>query len=142
MATVKHETIRADFRVQVWAGPGATEEQRSDLNKAVISAVRTTNAWHLRVSDSARMTDDQQGESSLYWSANNVKQIDRPRGEELHVYMHDGERIAIPDFHLKSSRVERRNGEISSAAWDNGTNTSAVYVVGRNGVLSIRIERV
>jgi len=142
MATVKLEATRADFRVQVWAGPGATEGQRHALNRAVLTAIQKTGVWGERLADSVRMSDDQQGESSVYWSVNNVKQIDRPRGEELHVYMHDGERIAIPDFHLKSSRVERRNGEISSAAWDNGTNTSAVYVVGRNGVLSIRIERV
>ena len=142
MATVKLEATRADFRVQVWAGPGATEGQRHALNRAVLTAIQKTGVWGERLADSVRMSDDQQGESSVYWSVNNIKQIDRPKGEELHVYMHDGERIVVPDFHLKATRVERRDGEITSAAWDHDIYMSTVYIAGRNGVLSIRNERV
>lgn len=141
MATVKHEAKRADFRVQVWAGPNATEGQRKALNRAVLHAVQETGVWFERVADSVRMTDDQQGESSLYWSVNNVKRVDAPEGETLVVEFASAQMFTMPNFHKKSSRVTRENGTVTAVAWDVDPVTTSVYKVGRNGVTAIRIER-
>ena len=146
MATQK---TRADFRVQVWSGPNATEGQRHALNRAVLQAVQKTGVWGERVADSVRMADDGQGESSVYWSVNNVKRVDEKTGETLVVDMVDGQAVVVPNFHLKPTRVERRGGQIVSVAWDTrieGVNCyrmhTTTYIAGRNGVAAIRIERV
>lgn len=133
--------MKADFRVKVWASPGASPRDRAELNNAVMSAVRGSRSYYACDKSGVRATDDGRGEVAIYWSVDTVKPVDSKESETLVIEFSNAQAVFVPNFEKKSSRITREDGVIAAVAWDVDAVTTNVYTVGRNGVTAIRIER-
>ena len=137
------------FRVQVWASDGGEAAIANDLFNAVRSAVLSSAAYKAADPGCKRL-----GVHDGEWSAHftvaapqAVKQVDD--SETLVVEMSGHDQFAgvqLENFQWFERRVEWGKGSaITSVSFDvqfpSGAHETKTYVVGRNGVTAIRIER-